>query len=110
MNDYFLMLDFYVSVLKKMGWEEQVKHVFRKKFGNTSVEIREHLPTFGTTLELVVSFYNPDGCSIERISKLLSELVIFLFIQSSVTMFSKKGIGCERGRDLKIDMKPKGFI
>ena len=64
----------YESVLKRMGWEEQVKHVFRKTFGNTSVEIREHLPTFGTTLELIVSFYNPDGCSIEKISKLLNDL------------------------------------
>ncbi|MEW9667989.1 hypothetical protein [Ammoniphilus sp. 3BR4] len=64
----------YENVLRRMGWEEQTKHVFRKKFGNTSVEIREHLPTFGTTLELVVSFYNPDGCSIEKISRLLKEL------------------------------------
>ncbi|GAB7386518.1 hypothetical protein BSNK01_03530 [Bacillaceae bacterium] len=66
--------DLYEDVLKKMGWMEHPNRVFRKTFGDTLVEIREHLPAFGTNLELVVSLQNPKGCSLEEIFNLLKDL------------------------------------
>lgn len=64
----------YEDNLIKMGWEQVRKDVYRKKFGDTNVEIQERMPVFATVVELVVTFYNPQGCSIEEISKLLTEL------------------------------------
>lgn len=64
----------YEKTLVKMGWDQPRKHIFRKSFGNTSVEIREYLRTFGSNIELVFTFHNPNGCSIEVISMMLDEL------------------------------------
>jgi hypothetical protein len=64
----------YAKALKKLEWEQPRKHILRKTFGNTSVEIREHIRAFSTNLEMEVTFYNPNGCSIEVISLMLAEL------------------------------------
>ena len=64
----------YEKALIKLGWEQPRRHIFRKTFGNTSVEIREYLRTFGSNYELVVTFHNPNGCSIEVIALMLAEL------------------------------------
>jgi len=64
----------YEDNLIKMGWEKVRQDIYRKNFGNTSVEIQERMPVFGTFVELVATFYNPNGCDIEEISKLLREL------------------------------------
>ncbi|MBO8172611.1 MAG: hypothetical protein H0Z33_12080 [Bacillaceae bacterium] len=66
--------DLYESILGKLGWEHVSNHVYRKKFGDTEVELREHLPAFSNQLELVVSFHNPNGCNMETLNKLLEEL------------------------------------
>lgn len=66
--------ELYEAALANMGWDHPRKHIYRKSFGDTQVEIREFIPAFGTTVEFVATFYNPNGCSIERIAKLLEEL------------------------------------
>jgi len=66
----------YEDNLIKMGWEQVRKHIYRKNFGDTSVEIQERLPVFGTVVELVATFHNPNGCAVEDISKLLEELQV----------------------------------
>lgn len=66
--------DQYARALKKMEWEQPRKHILRKTFGNTSVEIRENIRPFGTKMDMEVTFYNPNGCSIEVITLMLAEL------------------------------------
>ena len=76
MNFHILDEDFgkYQDVLVKMGWQQPRKHILRKEFGNTNVEIREYFPAFGSNVELVVTFYNSNGCSVELVSLMLKEL------------------------------------
>jgi len=64
----------YAKALKKLGWDRPRTHIFRKTFGNTSVEVREHIRAFTTNMELEVTFHNPNGCSIEVIALMLAEL------------------------------------
>ncbi len=67
-------IDSYENLLLNMGWKQVVPRIYRKTFGNTQVEIREHLPAFSNHLELVASFNNPEGCSGDMINRLLEEL------------------------------------
>ena len=64
----------YAEALKKLDWEQPRKHILRKSFGNTSVEIRDYIRPFGTKMEMEVTFHNPNGCSIEVITLMLAEL------------------------------------
>jgi|GEM_PF-1496877 len=64
----------YAKALTKLEWEQPRKHILRKTFGNTSVEIREHIRPFSAKAEMELTFHNPNGCSIEVITLMLAEL------------------------------------
>lgn len=66
--------DRYAKALKKLDWEQPREHILRKTFGNTSVEIRELIRPFNTMVEMEVTFYNPNGCSVEVVALMLAEL------------------------------------
>ncbi|MBD1371197.1 hypothetical protein IC620_02340 [Hazenella sp. IB182357] len=70
-DDYEL----YESELCKKGWQKiGGQHVYRKAFQDTEVELKEHVPTFGTEITLKVSARNEDGIELNILSDLLAEL------------------------------------
>lgn len=66
--------DLYEANLLDLGWVEESKYKFKKMFGKTEVMVGEHTLTFSSKVSLHVTFYNPEGCSIEDITLLLNDL------------------------------------
>ncbi|GGE14898.1 hypothetical protein GCM10011571_15530 [Marinithermofilum abyssi] len=67
--------DLYEEELMRMGWSKMDSQaVFRKTFGETEVEVKEHIPTFSADLYFTVSARNEKGITMESIHAILDEL------------------------------------
>ncbi|MFC4076692.1 hypothetical protein [Salinithrix halophila] len=67
--------DLYEEELTAMGWKKVGNQpVFRKAYGETEVEVKEHIPTFSAEVYLTVSARNSEGITIESIHDILREL------------------------------------
>ncbi|PTX64928.1 hypothetical protein C8P63_101149 [Melghirimyces profundicolus] len=67
--------DLYEEELTRLGWKKiGDQPVFRKKYGETEVEVKEHIPTFSADVYLTVSARNERGITFESINEILKEL------------------------------------
>lgn len=67
--------DLYEEELVRRGWKKIGNQpVFRKRYGDTEVEIKEYIPAFSGEIYFVVSARNENGISIQSISSVLKEL------------------------------------
>jgi hypothetical protein len=61
--------------LNQTGWiRDENQRLWRKMFGNTEVELKEHLLAFGPEVTLKVSARNERGIDVPLLSGLLFEL------------------------------------
>lgn len=67
--------ELYEEELCKCGWQKiGDQHIYRKTFGDTEVELKEHIPTFSSEVTLKVSARNENGIQLEILTQLLQEL------------------------------------
>ncbi|SMO49821.1 hypothetical protein [Melghirimyces algeriensis] len=67
--------DLYEEELTRLGWTKVGDQaVFRKTYGDTEVEVKEHIPTFSADVYLTVSARNEKGITFESINQILQEL------------------------------------
>ncbi|OYD07710.1 hypothetical protein [Paludifilum halophilum] len=67
--------ELYEEELIRMGWEKiGDQRVFRKMYGETEVEVKEHIPTFSADVYLTVSARNDKGIKVESIHKIVDAL------------------------------------
>lgn len=65
----------YEEALVEKGWEKvEDQHIYQKTFGETEVEIREHIAAFSTEVTLKLTARNDQGMKLDRIIQLLNEL------------------------------------
>ena len=75
MNIHEQDFDLYEEELEKLGWKKiGGQPVFRKRYGDTEVEVKEYIPTFSGEVYFLVSARNEKGISLESISAILKEL------------------------------------
>lgn len=67
--------ELYEEEMLKNGWSKLGdQHVYRKKFGETEVEVKEHVPTFSPDVTLLVTARNEKGIPFDRLTTMLEEL------------------------------------
>lgn len=67
--------DLYEEELRRLGWKKiGGQPVFRKTYGETEVEVKEHIPTFSADVYLTVTARNENGIHYDNVTKILQEL------------------------------------
>ncbi|GGA36054.1 hypothetical protein GCM10007416_06160 [Kroppenstedtia guangzhouensis] len=67
--------DLYEEELARLGWERiGGQAVYRKKYGTTEAEVKEHIPTFSADVYLTVTARNEEGITFDTINQILKEL------------------------------------
>lgn len=65
----------YEETLIQKGWKKvKGQHIYQKTFGETEVEIREHIAAFSAEVTLKLTARNEQGIKLDRIIQLLQEL------------------------------------
>lgn len=65
----------YEEALIEKGWKKvKGQHIYQKTFGETEVEIREHIASFSAEVTLKLTARNDQGIQLDRLIQLLNEL------------------------------------